>query len=450
MLKNIVLAALSAAVSIASADYTSWGEFKEITVTTTGVTTSDLARFPLLIRLGADNADVFSQSRGSGADLRFSAADGSPLAYQIEQWDGAGKQAAVWVSADIKGNSKVTLRMYWNKAGAADSSDGAAVFGKVRGYQAVWHLDPALSEAGNGLAAAQNHGSSDAAGIIGRGRTFNGTDAFVNLGNPAGLNIAGVITLESWARWLNGGISGTQGRRHILTHGNGTAGLKTETALRLLQDKYFAGSYNGTSKVEAAATSPIAGDSAAWVHLAGVYDGTAWRLYRNGAEVATKANAQGALASDSGWFLGSWAGTARFFSGDIDEVRVSNVVRSPDWIKLEYATQKSGQTAVVLGQTQTVLTAVAPAADSREFTFTAPGARLSFPAPLSSLHVTVADMAGRAVWSSAVEAGGGASRSRWDGAVGGRAAPAGPYVLRLVESADEGRAIHQEVFTLRP
>ena len=34
------------------------------------------------------------------------------------------------------------------------------------------------------------------------------------------------------------------------------------------------------------------------------------------------------------------------FRGDVDEVRVSNVVRSPEWIRLQYENQKPLQTLV--------------------------------------------------------------------------------------------------------
>src|SRR5206468_594156 len=40
--------------------------------------------------------------------------------------------------------------------------------------------------------------------------------------------------------------------------------------------------------------------STAWIHLVGTYDGANWRLYRNGALVATQASGTGALPVDLG------------------------------------------------------------------------------------------------------------------------------------------------------
>jgi hypothetical protein len=48
-----------------------------------------------------------------------------------------------------------------------------------------------------------------------------------------------------------------------------------------------------------------------------------------------------------------WIGAAQsgpdqwYFDGGIDEVRLSRGLRSPDWIKLEFETQKPGTQAVV-------------------------------------------------------------------------------------------------------
>jgi hypothetical protein len=44
-------------------------------------------------------------------------------------------------------------------------------------------------------------------------------------------------------------------------------------------------------------------------------------------------------------YLGGWYGNYQF-EGDIDEARLSNVTRSPDWVKLEYENQKPMQTLV--------------------------------------------------------------------------------------------------------
>lgn len=44
--------------------------------------------FPLLLRLHRDWFD-FSQTKANGDDIRFTSSNGTPLAYQLEEWDPA-------------------------------------------------------------------------------------------------------------------------------------------------------------------------------------------------------------------------------------------------------------------------------------------------------------------------------------------------------------------------
>ena len=68
--------------------------------------------FPVLVRLNANNFN-FSQAKTNGEDIRFETADGTPLAYQIEQWDATGGIASIWLRIPlIQGNTNQQIRMY--------------------------------------------------------------------------------------------------------------------------------------------------------------------------------------------------------------------------------------------------------------------------------------------------------------------------------------------------
>jgi hypothetical protein len=78
-----------------------------------------------------------------------------------------------------------------------------------------------------------------------------------------------------------------------------------------------------------------------WVHLAGVYDGTQWLLYRDGVLVATSGpTMQGALqVTQTDWSIGSsGSGGDRFFQGQIAEVRIWNTGRSAASVISDMAT----------------------------------------------------------------------------------------------------------------
>jgi hypothetical protein len=136
----------------------------------------------------------------------------------------------------------------------------------------------------------------------------------------------------------------TVGLRNIICHGHQTSPTNAETGLRINAGSYTAWSWDGS--VEANAPVPPE-DIGNWVHLAGTYDGIAWRLYRNGVQVAATPGTSGAkIAGAVGWAIGArGTGTERFFSGDIDEVAIYNKALSATAIAAMYATAAYGSIA---------------------------------------------------------------------------------------------------------
>jgi hypothetical protein len=74
-----------------------------------------------------------------------------------------------------------------------------------------------------------------------------------------------------------------------------------------------------------------------WTHLAGTYDGTALRLYVNGALVATFAQT-GSMTATTGALRIGGDFSNEFFTGLIDEVRVYNRALSQTEIQTDMAT----------------------------------------------------------------------------------------------------------------
>ena len=121
--------------------YGTYGHYRSITVNTSSTGANVAAtqyKFPVLIRLNSSNFN-FALAKGDGRDVRFSKTNTLPLKYQIENWDSAGQSASIWVLLDtVLGNSNVAkFRMYYGKAGVADSSKGSAVFDTGNGFQGV-------------------------------------------------------------------------------------------------------------------------------------------------------------------------------------------------------------------------------------------------------------------------------------------------------------------------
>ena len=181
----------------------------------------------------------------------------------------------------------------------------------------------------NASCSAPGCPTAGVASIQGTALQFDGINDFLTLGNPSSLNFTGKISLEAWVR-----IQSTTGIQNIIAHGY-TNNPDREVFLRLQDGLYKVGSWDGTGYN---AYSPIpAGDVGSWVYLAGVYDGSYWKLYRNGMLVNEASQPHGAVQVDDAWAIGSAGnGSERFFSGRIDEAAIYPRALSGNEIWLHY------------------------------------------------------------------------------------------------------------------
>ncbi|MEI7899748.1 MAG: DUF2341 domain-containing protein [bacterium] len=289
--------------------------------------------FPLLVRLDKGAFD-FKQTQVKGEDLRFAAA-GKPLAYQVDEWDAAAGSASIWVRIPaIKGNARQEIKMFWGKADAKSESDGKAVFNESNGYLSVWHLDDPAKDA-TGALEGKDQGTTPVAGVFGKGRHFE-PGRGINCGDaittyPTGANP------HSTEVWFKAEKSGDR----IVCWGNGEPKAVVQLILgkppRVSMDCYGSGA--GLQ-----AESPIS--MSEWVHVIHTCKKGDSRLYVNGRldGAATTENSPLEIKSPAKMWMGGWGGYV--FSGDLDEVRVSKVARSADWVKLQYENQKPLQTVV--------------------------------------------------------------------------------------------------------
>ncbi|HAO98856.1 MAG TPA: hypothetical protein DCQ83_02295, partial [Fibrobacteres bacterium] len=359
----------------ASEDYTQWTKGRNIRINTSStsgganVATTQFL-FPLAIRLDSTNFN-FTEADVNGADLRFTKADGvTPLSYQIENWSQSGKNAVAWVLVDtLKGNnSSQFIKMLWGKSSPTTQSRPGAVFSTASNFQGVWHMNKGdttgeLDATPNAFNLSNNASSPRAAstssGAIGLARTFaSASSQFMVALNSASsalsLPFGGPFTLSSWVNPT------TNGQTVIMGKGD------NQFALQENASSFFEGSdyQTGTSTTPGwfSVTQGSVPSTGVWSHVVFVRPSTAAEsLYVNGTLVSTTvATSSSATARNTSFNLhigtlvsGTAPGTqsagthARYWNGSIDEVEISNTVRSAAWNKLSYATQVTTQTAVV-------------------------------------------------------------------------------------------------------
>ena len=365
----LTLFVLVAVTGSAPADYPGWKHSGSVFVLTTAEganlpVSAVVEEFPLLIRLHKDFFD-FSQLQPNGEDLRVSTPDGKPLTYQIDEWDSKTGTASVWVRVPkITGNARQEIKLHWGKADAKSESDGKAVFGQSNGFLSVWHMNATVKDE-VGTVESKDTGTKPALGMVGPARHFSGLKGISGgdkiQGYPVG---AASHTTEAWfrAEKPNGNVLAWGNE-----HGQGKVVMHYRSPPHVKMECYFSGA-DVTGKM------PI--PLGEWAHVVHTYEKGESRLYVNGVldGMSKTPSAPLALKTPAHLFIGGWYDNYNFV-GDIDEVRVSSVVRSPDWVRLQYENQKPAQTlvgpVVQSGDTFSVSEAKVKVAEGKSVTLTA-------------------------------------------------------------------------------
>lgn len=301
--------------------------------------------FPLIIRLDAKSFD-FSQTLPSGADIQFTKTDGMVLPFEIELWDAVAQKAAIWVRIDtIFGHmAEQRIIMKWGDSTAQRHSAAGAVFDTSCGFAGVWHLDEnpvadvpsIIDRTENGFDGIFNgaiSSSSSVSGMIGNALWFDGDNNHITTGR---CNVEDTYTLSCWVQADD--LIGTA-RRFIWKEYSYTLwydaigkGVRVEHFTIKDTTAVWRGIYQDNSRM-----IPI--EPAVWYYLCGTYDGDKIRLYING-ELADSTSSIGAAPILSSQVLSIGGRKGEYFKGVMDEVRIENRARSPEWIRLCYVNQK--------------------------------------------------------------------------------------------------------------
>jgi hypothetical protein len=318
--------------------------------------------FPVLIRLSS-NSFNFNEARTDGSDLRFTKPDNTPLPFEIERWDAAARLAEIWVRVDtVHGDdSSHFVAMYWGEPATAIALDNAYVFDTASGFRGVWHLaEDAAGVGTRGLykdATGRNNGddfvsATDRSGIIGCGQAFDGIDDFIPVNSPVTAFLKGDVTVTLWVNIRDSGgtiiskldtVPGWNMGELSLYFGDGT-NAHVSPGVNGARPSFV-----GYWDDYAIAAQPVPSDD--WHYL--VYTWT-WngdttgtpRYYIDGTEITLSRDFLNIRSDDSA------RATIRigqpndnesyaYFKGAMDELEISAVARSAEWIRLSYMNQKT-------------------------------------------------------------------------------------------------------------
>jgi hypothetical protein len=373
----VLLLSLLLPVSVTHAQgwYNSNWQFRKAITIESDLVDADLANFPVLIDI--TDTQLADAALVNGDDILFTDATGTfQLDHEIEYYDKTSEMLVAWVEVPLlDADADTTLYMYYGNTGAASQEDVAGTWDGSN-YVMVHHLEETTGTHNDSTANGNNSDAApadqDAPGSIDGADDFDGSTDYVRVPDNISLQFGdGSFTAEAWI--YPHAIPDSGGARIVNTRGTGAGGsypgwqfkIKRSGSNWIFSDasvddatgNYRA--YNGT------ATHAYN----AWYHVVMVYEAdTELRFYVNGAldgtplsVPATYGSISNSLPTVIGASLaenGSEAGPDKqFFDGIIDEVRLSNTVRSTDWITASYRNQNDPAFYVLGAQAECVVDA---------------------------------------------------------------------------------------------
>jgi outer membrane protein assembly factor BamB len=356
----------------------SWMYRKAITIDHWKVP-EDLSDFPLLVSLSED-ADVGDYAQLDGEDILFATPSGVKLDHEIELYDASSPADLVaWVRVPLVSSSSDTIvYMYYGNTGAAAQENPTGVWDS--NYVMVQHLD---EDTGPHLDSTSNDNDSttvvvtnqDATGAFNGADEFDGADDHIRVPNHSSLGFGeGGFTAEAWIYPRT--IPDTGGARIVNNRGTGGGGSYAGYQLKIAnatdQWKFKDASIDDAGGTYKAYESSRTYAYNQWYHVSMVYEADdELRFYVNGArDGLVSVGAYGDISNGLPTAIGGSIAhngivdedNKQFFDGIIDEVRLSNIPRSPGWISAQYNNQSNPGTFYQVGEQETETPTAVPMA----------------------------------------------------------------------------------------
>lgn len=318
---------------------TGWSAKRKLTLSVTDKNINDSA-FTVLVVLDASRINYGITGPG-GRDLRFvdPNAGNQLLPYEIESWSPTGK-SRVWVKVPITNTpiKQVDLWMFYGNSQATDGQDATHTWDS---YLGVWHLVDAHDSTGKHTSA------NGAAGLQGAslGALENGTATSFNTNQVIDTGVSENFpqwTLEASFITANGSQANV-GARAFISRDTYQVQWDCTTSV-------FCRTANiGTNfpKYASFGNPPLN----TWHTVVATYNGSNLVTYLDGNQ-ENNVNATGSLPNSQThiWIGRSLTQNGGSFVGGLDEVRISNTVRSANYVTLDYRSRTDN--AIVWGAEQ--------------------------------------------------------------------------------------------------
>jgi hypothetical protein len=327
--------------------------FKDLEINSDEVE-GDLTNFPVLINIY--DSDLKTHAQSSGSDIMFYSDSFIPLDFEIDFYNSTYNTThahlVAWVKMNVTGSAGGSLKMFFGEQTSTSRENQVATWSN--GYLGVYHFseDPGSSGTlfdsltlNNGT--ADNMESADLSdGQVGKTYTFDGSNERVTLGDiPAWETNTG--TVSAWVR-----IEGVSSGGNVLAAGYTAINTYYQMFRAMNASQGAVQIYqNEPGDLHSLVSGTPIDRNGEFHHVVLQSNGTHYIAYSDGVKNETFVILAG--SNDGKWYSdidfldqwhfgvlnqgGSWYG---YFTGKIDESRITDQVRSESWIVTEYNNQR--------------------------------------------------------------------------------------------------------------
>ncbi len=333
-----------------------WQYRQQITVSS-NLTSSNLSNFPLLVSLEDENNPIFSNAQSDGDDILFTSEDGvTKLSHEIEYYNPtAGSRALkIWVKIPLlQANQDTILYIYYGNPTANNQQDVENVWDS--NYVMVQHLQETSSTHFDSThyhndGTPMNGVNQNATGKIDGADRFDGIDDFISIADSNSLSLTNQLTVSAWFNTI--GNNFTNNYQTVVSKGYwvgnpyGIRMTRYSEGPLIFGEAVINGYWHNIGFVNVNPNQ--------WYYAVITYDGSNFSFYLNGTLRAQESASGNILDNDLILRIGNNTGpNNERWLGYIDEVRISNIARSPQWIEASYNNMNNPSNYLTFGEQET-------------------------------------------------------------------------------------------------
>lgn len=330
-----------------------WGKRIQITINY-NLVDGALTDFPVLIHLskgsginGRDTTRVFDEVGANDKKIAITIGDGQTECYvEIEKWDSGNEEAWLWTKIPaISDTADTNIFLYYDNTHADNATyvgdTNSAVAENVwdANFMMVLHMAETAgtsydSTTNDNDGTVVNAVTQNAVGKINGADDFDGISGHLHIADHATLDLSTAGTVECLFKfdvYINSGG---------LIHKGDLANFSDEAySLQFWSNQYRIGTYiKGVPADLSMRGNTSTLTNGVWYHASLVWGATGFKLYLDGAQDATSGSTITVDNTTGGINIGTQVEASNYypFNGIIDEVRISNIARSAEWLKATY------------------------------------------------------------------------------------------------------------------